>query len=118
MVLYADNVTDSMRRAIDETYRRREKQVAFNDQHGIQPDERAQGDPRHYRYHSRRWRKRNPAIRRSTNRSRPEESGKLIKELEKQMRKAAKDLDFERAALLRDQIREIRAGQQEVLIAE
>ena len=117
VVLYADNVTDSMRRAIDETYRRRDKQLAFNDQHGIKPESI------------------NKAIRDITDTIRAvaeeessyqaehkplsaKESQKLIKELEKQMRKAAKDLDFERAALLRDQIREIRAGQEKVMIAE
>ena len=117
VVLYADNVTDSMRRAIDETYRRRDKQLAFNDRHGIQPESI------------------NKAIRDITDTIRAvaeeqssyqaehkplsaKEANKVIKELEKQMRKAAKELDFERAALLRDQIREIRAGQQEVMIAE
>ncbi len=117
VVLYADVVTDSMRRAIDETYRRREKQLAFNDQNGIEPESI------------------NKAIRDITDTIRAvaeeessyqaehkplsaKEAAKLIRELEKQMRKAAKDLDFERAALLRDQIRDIRAGQQEALIVE
>ena len=117
VVLYADNVTDSMRRAIDETYRRRDKQVAFNDQHGIQP-ESVHKAIRDITDTIRAVAEEQSSYQAEHKPLSAKEATKLIKELEKQMRKAARELDFERAALLRDQIRDIRAGQQEVMIAE
>ena len=117
VVLYADAVTNSMRRAIDETYRRRDRQLAHNDQHGIKP-ESVHKAIRDITDTIRAVAEEESSYQAEHKPLSAKEALKLIKELEKQMRKAAKDLDFERAALVRDQIREIRAGQQEVLIAE
>ncbi|MBN1579408.1 MAG: UvrB/UvrC motif-containing protein, partial [Anaerolineae bacterium] len=112
-ILYADRVTDSMKRAIDETNRRRVKQVAYNEVHNIVPASIVK------------------AIRDLTDQLRasdhvgdrvadsgveyavreripPEELARLISELETQMHQAAADLEFEKAALLRDQIFELR----------
>jgi excinuclease ABC subunit B len=106
VIMYADAVTDSMRRAIDETYRRRQLQLEYNEQHGITPVGIRK------------------AIRDISNRLKAvaEESAgydvspamakddilRLIKELEMQMKRAAKELEFEKAALLRDQIVQLR----------
>jgi excinuclease ABC subunit B len=110
VIMYADKVTDSMRRAIDETNRRRAKQVAFNQEHGIEPvsivkavrdltDQlavHAVAEPKgEYRV------KGAAGLPKS-------ELQRVIAELEKQMREAAKDLEFEKAAVLRDQIFELR----------
>jgi excinuclease ABC subunit B len=113
VIMYADRVTDSMRLAIDETNRRRVIQKAYNDKHGIEPvsiikavydltarlthipavaEERA--DYRAGQYQSR---------------VAQDELKRVIAELENQMKLAAKDLEFERAAALRDQIYELRA---------
>jgi excinuclease ABC subunit B len=106
-VLYADEITDSMRRAIDETERRREVQVAYNREHGIVPASIVK------------------AVRDLTDRVRkqaaPEEEGdlslvqlpkdelaRMIRELKKQMEAAADNLEFEKAALLRDRVFELR----------
>ncbi|HEY3108489.1 MAG TPA: excinuclease ABC subunit UvrB [Chloroflexota bacterium] len=111
VIMYADNVTDSMRRAIDETYRRRRIQIAHNEQHGITPV----GIKKAVRDIAERIRQ--------VAESREEyvagtpipkdELARLIKELESQMKGAAKDMEFEKAALLRDQIIELRRQQAE-----
>jgi excinuclease ABC subunit B len=111
VIMYADVITDSMRRAIDETNRRREKQIAYNEAHGIEPvsivksvrdltdqlSMQAVAEPQaEYNVSG--------AI------SLPEgEIKKIIVELEKQMKDAARNLEFEKAAALRDQIYELRA---------
>ncbi len=104
--MYADNVTDAMRRAIDETNRRRAKQIAYNQAHGIEPrsivkEVRALTD-----------RVRRVAEERApyvVSRELPkDELAHLIKELEQQMKGAAAELEFEKAAVLRDQILELR----------
>ncbi len=111
VIMYADTMTDSMRRAIDETNRRRAKQMAFNEAHGIQPvsifkavrdltDQltvRAVAEP-----------KGEYAVRGSASLQKSELQ-RVIGELEKQMKEAAKALEFEKAAALRDQIYELRA---------
>jgi excinuclease ABC subunit B len=105
VIMYADNVTDSMRRAIDETNRRRAVQQKHNEEHGIEPQSIVK------------------EIRDLTDRVRAVAEAKveyraaalpkaevtyLIGELETQMKAAAANLEFEKAALLRDQIFELR----------
>ena len=106
VIMYADIITESMRRAIDETNRRRKIQTAYNQEHGITP----QGIKK--------------AIKGITDQLRAvaetratytvatgipkDEIARLIKNLESQMKAAAKNLEFEKAALIRDQIMELR----------
>jgi excinuclease ABC subunit B len=109
VIMYADRMTDSMRRAIDETYRRRRIQVAHNEQHDIQPV----GIVKAVKDITARVRQ--VAEAKGTYEAGkpipPDELARLIKDLESQMKQAARDLEFEKAALLRDQVMELR-GQQ------
>lgn len=107
--MYADKITDSMRRAIDETNRRRAKQVAYNQEHGIQPvsiykavrDLTDQLSVRAVAESKPEYRVRGGSMERS-------EMQRVINELEKQMKEAAQNLEFEKAAVLRDQVFELR----------
>jgi excinuclease ABC subunit B len=102
--MYADVMTDSMRRAIDETYRRRKIQMSFNEEHGITPA----GIRKAIRDITERVRQVAEA-RPAYDVSIPKhEMVRLIKELESQMKTAARNLEFEKAALIRDQILELR----------
>ena len=112
-ILYADNITNSMQRAIEETERRRAKQMEYNNQHGITPQTiqkavadimegaygSAGGSPRKFAQVA------EEAMQYAG--MKPEELAKKIKELEQQMFKHAQDLEFEEAAKLRDQIHRI-----------
>ena len=107
-ILYADKVTDSMKRAIDETERRRTKQIAFNAEHGITPrsvkkqvremidgvvsDKTARDDLR------------NAQSAAEVEAMSEKDLGKRIKALEKQMLEHARNLEFEKAARVRDQL--------------
>ncbi|MBR0385105.1 MAG: excinuclease ABC subunit UvrB [Erysipelotrichaceae bacterium] len=107
VIMYADMITDSMRTAIDETSRRREIQDRFNQEHGIIPTtirkeirEAIHSRETHemaIKYMSQKLKKEN------------RQQEELLKRLEKEMREAARILDFERAAELRDMILEIKA---------
>lgn len=110
VIMYADTITESMRKAIEETKRRRSIQEAYNKEHGIVPKT---------------IRKEIPELIRATHAAEEEEKyitkvtkgkkltkselEKLIESLEKEMKEAAKSLDFERAAELRDTIFELKA---------
>jgi excinuclease ABC subunit B len=114
-IFYADRITGSMERAIDETKRRRDAQREYNDANGITPktviksteqvrfitrvaDAREGTEARH-----------EEQSRREAQASRATDPTELIAQLEKEMKKAAADLDFETAARLRDELFEIRA---------
>jgi excinuclease ABC subunit B len=106
VIMYADTVTAAMQNAIDETDRRRAKQVAYNEEHGIVPETIVK------EVYDLTDRVRMVAEDRSEYRvgqALPKhELTRLIKELEKQMKEAAEALEFEKAALLRDQVFELR----------
>jgi len=106
VIMYADKITNSMQRAIDETNRRREIQVRHNTEHGIVPASivKAVRDLTD----SIRVAAEEKADYRVSKSMPKDELARLIKELEKQMKQAAHDLEFEKAALLRDQIFELR----------
>ena len=105
-ILYADVITDSMRRALDETGRRRALQERYNEEHGITP----QGIEKTIRDITDQLRspEGEAAPYAAASELPREELERLIGELERQMRDAARDLEFERAALLRDQVMELR----------
>ena len=107
VIMYADTITDSMRAAIDETNRRREIQQAYNEAHGITPQtikkavrdlisisKAAEADDEEF--------KKEPESMDAR------ELEKLAKELEKKMRQAAAELNFEEAAKLRDRMKEVK----------
>jgi excinuclease ABC subunit B len=109
VIMYADNVTDSMARAIGETNRRRRVQAQFNTEHGVTPvgikkEVRALSD--RFRGAETEQAKAGEVVPLSM--MPKDEAARLIKELEAQMRRAAKELEFEKAASLRDQVVELR----------
>lgn len=107
VIMYADHITASMRRAIDETVRRREIQRQYNEEHGITPKtiQKAVRDviaiSKAAIKDKKSWEKDPESMSR-------EELEKLTKELERRMLKAAAELNFEEAAMLRDQIAELK----------
>ena len=115
-ILYADRVTDSMQRAMDETDRRREKQLAFNEEHGITPkgvmksvEDVLEAAPPPGKKGKQRGRARQQVAEKEAGYSADDwqhlnaaELGKRISKIEDDMFKAAKDLNFEEAAKLRD----------------
>ncbi|EKE79897.1 excinuclease ABC subunit UvrB [Idiomarina xiamenensis] len=115
-ILYADTITGSMQRAIDETDRRRQKQIAFNEAHGITPqglkkritDVMDLGDSRKSR--ERKAQQREVAEANAAYQT-PRDAKTLLKEIdaiEREMHNAAQNLEFEKAAQLRDQIVQLR----------
>ncbi len=110
-ILYADKMTDSMRRAIDETDRRRTKQLAFNEEHGITPKsvEKRIKDIIDGVYDEEQARRVQNAHDRELAEMDEKQLAKEIKRLEKEMLAAAKNLEFERAAQMRDQLKALRA---------
>jgi len=106
VVMYADRVSDAMRRAIAETDRRRAIQVAFNDAHGITPQTIVKAV---YQMETHREELSTVAATFQDQAGLPpDELLRLAKDVEKEMKRAARDLEFERAAELRDRLTEIR----------
>ena len=123
VILYADTITRSIQAVLDETNRRREKQIAYNTEHGINPttvyksleeilqstsvaDIQAQKVKRRGELEQARVRKAaEPMMKYLTEDQRKD----LIEQLYEEMKKAARDLDFERAAELRDEIERLRS---------
>ncbi|MFW6074727.1 MAG: excinuclease ABC subunit UvrB [Chloroflexota bacterium] len=116
VIMYADRITNSMRTAIDETYRRRAIQLEYNEQHGITPRtivkdirdltdrvKAAAEDTVEYTAGA------NGGI---ISEIPADELARLIRDLETEMKDAAKQLEFERAAMLRDQIVQLRRTQE------
>jgi excinuclease ABC subunit B len=109
VIMYADEITESMRRAIEETNRRRKIQLEFNEKHGIKPQtiRKAISDILELTNYRDLKKKRFEAEKLIT-RMPPEEIERAISALEEEMYAAAAELEFERAAVLRDQIKELK----------
>src|SRR5437879_5163125 len=101
VIMYADRVSGSMQRAIDETDRRRNIQIAYNEEHGITPATIVKAV---YNLEKHQEKAIEETIATLASGLPPDEIERLIKDLERQMKKAARDLQFERAAELRDRL--------------
>jgi excinuclease ABC subunit B len=110
VVLYADVMTGSMKRALDEMERRRKKQVAYNKEHKITPRSvtKAVQDLEEFQVKAKEQGVMAAYSKEALNITDRKSMGKALKELDQQMRAAADVLDFELAAILRDRIREIK----------
>ena len=115
VIMYADTITDSMRAALDETQRRREVQMAYNEEHGITP-KTIQKAVRDLIAVSKKVAASEVQMEKDPESMSVAELEKLIKKLEKQMKKAAADLNFEAAAELRDKLIELKKTLQEIKI--
>jgi excinuclease ABC subunit B len=111
VILYADGVTDSMKRAMDETERRRRKQAAFNQKHGITPQTiiKALSSPLVKIYDADYVDI--PMAAEGGAQYSPGELNRKIRKLQKEMKEAAQKLEFERAAELRDQLRQLQGAE-------
>lgn len=106
VILFADKMTDSMKRAIEETDRRRTIQLAYNEEHGITP----QTIRKEVRGVIRATVDAEEEVLESLSSMKPAEREAAIAKLEEEMKQAARDLQFERAAELRDLILELKVG--------
>jgi len=109
VLMYADVITKSMQQAIDETNRRRLIQIAYNKQHNIIPTTIHKNIAPVFQFHSD---AQNVSLKKVAETVAPygdsDNLEKMIREMEKEMKQAAKALDYERAAILRDRIRHLR----------
>jgi excinuclease ABC subunit B len=105
VIFYADNITDSIRHTMDEVARRREKQLAYNQAHGITPRSVKRGVQASLHTYDGSGNDLNAAVAESV-----DDVAAVIAELEDDMQEAANKLEFERAALLRDQINALKSG--------
>lgn len=106
VIMYGDTITESMQYAIDETARRRSIQVAYNQSHGIVPKTIIK--PIREVVHSKETKQMTAKYLKKKQKLSKKDTATYIAELEKEMRQAAADLDFERAAELRDMIFELK----------
>ncbi len=107
VVMYADTITDSIQMTLDETSRRRAIQQKYNEEHGITP-QTIKKAVRDLISISKEIAKEEQAFEKDPESMNEKELGKLIASVEKQMRKAAADLNFEAAAELRDKLLELK----------
>ena len=107
VVMYADHITDSMHKAITETNRRRAIQMEYNEKHGITP--RTIIKEIHEAIAGKETKEMAARYMKKKSKTTKKDKEELIKNLEKEMREAAKVLDFERAAELRDILLELKA---------
>ena len=107
VIMYADRITDSMQAAMDETKRRRTIQEAYNKEHGITPTTIKKA-VRDLISITKEAEKTSQKLEKEPESMNADEIRKLIEKVEKQMRRAAADLDFETAASLRDQMLELK----------
>lgn len=107
VIMYADMVTDSMRMAIEETKRRREIQMKYNEEHGITP-KTIQKAVRDLISISQKADKEEMQMEKDPESMSKDELEKLVKDITKKMKKAAAELDFESAAELRDRLIELK----------
>jgi excinuclease ABC subunit B len=113
VVMYADKITDSMQRAIDETNRRREKQMAYNQAHGITPQSVVKAIAEILPQPVANGSEQKPAPEPGETFLHPSEYMDTIDELEAEMKRLAEALEFEQAAKIRDRI-EVLRGQLEL----
>jgi excinuclease ABC subunit B len=106
VILYADTVTPAMHKAMEETERRRQKQLAYNVEHGITPETIRKAIRQGLELEMRASKTARQAVGRSEDQYTRDE---LIAMLESQMLEAAENLEFERAAALRDRVKQLRA---------
>ena len=107
VIMYADTITDSMKTAIDETNRRRKLQQAYNEEHGITP-QTIKKAVRDLISISKKAAKEDMVFAKDPESMSKKELEKLIKDVTKKMQRAAAELDFETAAVLRDQMIELK----------
>ena len=113
VIMYADNMTDSMRKAIDETERRRKVQMKYNEEHGITP-QTIRKAVRDLISISKEITKEQARFEKDPESMNLGELRKLIADVEKKMRRAAADLNFEAAAELRDKMLELKKHELEL----
>jgi excinuclease ABC subunit B len=111
VILYADKVTDSMRTAMEETDRRRERQIAFNLEHGIEPQtiRKAIHDIAQYVRETEVGLTPSVDVATELGKLPREELSRILAAMEEDMHQAAESLDFESAARLRDQVVKLKA---------
>ena len=113
VIMYADTITDSMRLALDETERRRAIQMAYNEEHGITP-KTIRKSVRDLISISKKVAREEMQLKKDPESMSRKELEKLIQDVEKKMKKAAAELNFEAAAQLRDQIVELKKMLQKI----
>ncbi|MFP3902964.1 MAG: excinuclease ABC subunit UvrB [Armatimonadota bacterium] len=107
VIMYADEITPAMQAAIDETERRREKQIAYNEEHGIEPQTIKKAIRETVRAPGRRQAQEPSVAEEIAEAMELDDLRDVIAALEVEMNKAAEELDFERAAELRDEIKDL-----------
>ena len=113
VIMYADNMTDSMKKAIEETERRRKVQMAYNEEHGITP-QTIKKSVRDLISISKKVAAEELRMEKDPESMSAKELEKLIKDVTKQMKKAAAELNFEAAAELRDKLLELKKQLQDI----